>query len=820
MTSKSDILFDLFENKIPNHYQTTTIRESQVQMAFDIAEFIEISNKKKFMIIESPVGTGKSLGALVPTLVDIKNEMFGKRNIIYATATINLQGQLMNSEVPLLKKLSLLGNPLIAKGKSHYYCHRRFKSQSSNEFSPKEQQELIDFFTKAETGQRSELGEIFKTDFSDQMWKKVELEASKSECERCDFSLSCPTRNHRRRFRLDKNDLTITNHDQLIVSYLNVMEGSSSEPILPIDPGILIIDEAHHFLENFLGRLEKNFLLKHLKALRRSISKKWKMKFDDHIRNIESVLNYQKTNMNGSLQGRYPIPENILKELKALYTIINNSIVDITEDYYDHIAEKLDEWSIVLGEFLEDDYVKWLDFEEFKFSTISNSFPTDFKNMMSEMTKYNKVIIMSGTLTENGDFKALLNQWRLDKNEVVTKSFVTPFDYKNQAIVFIPDKISEPNEDDFVESTSKWVKRLISLTNGRTLLLNTSKEHMLAEREYLKPLVKELEICLFIQGESGVERLTKQFKEIETSILIGSGSFFSGFSIPGMALTSVILNKLPFPVKDDPFLQLIGEGFEGKDFFDYITFPHMVNKLDQAAGRLIRSIDDYGIFTVLDPRVFSASYSNRVQKLLQSRGYIITREWDEVENFYNQKLNKGAEANYQEYSNASINVSENLKIPLKKQQVKAKIQSTPNIKVQKEKRLLKRQREFVNDFCEKQGMDRVTGHNAEDVYRKLLDILYYDWKDTTYLKENFPYRDEEEKKQLQQYKGDKKRTVMPKCTKLGCNGLCELKGKEVIQKYVYDKYKANKVDFIKNTSFCWVSISPTEILENEEFRPD
>lgn len=69
-------------------------------------------------------------------------------------------------------------------------------------------------------------------------------------------------------------------------------------------------------------------------------------------------------------------------------------------------------------------------------------------------------------------------------------------------------------------------------------------------------------IKLYVQDQSGVEKLTKQFKEDETSVLVGSGSFFSGFSVPGKSLISVILTKLPFPVPDDPFLELIGQGYE------------------------------------------------------------------------------------------------------------------------------------------------------------------------------------------------------------------------------------------------------------------
>lgn len=103
MNSKADIIFEMFERRLSEHYKTKSIRTSQVQMAMDIAKFVLSSTQEKIMFVEAPVGTGKSLGALIPTLVEADFEQFQKRNIVYATATINLQGQLMNSEVPLLK---------------------------------------------------------------------------------------------------------------------------------------------------------------------------------------------------------------------------------------------------------------------------------------------------------------------------------------------------------------------------------------------------------------------------------------------------------------------------------------------------------------------------------------------------------------------------------------------------------------------------------------------------------------------------------------------------------------------------------------------
>ncbi|GGG18132.1 helicase C-terminal domain-containing protein [Paenibacillus aceti] len=120
---------------------------------------------------------------------------------------------------------------------------------------------------------------------------------------------------------------------------------------------------------------------------------------------------------------------------------------------------------------------------------------------------------------------------------------------------------------------------------------------------YERIICDQMDVTLFRQEQGGVEKLTQQFKNDETSVLLGSGSFFSGFSVPGSSLVSVIFSRLPFPVPYDPYFKLIGEGLEDV-FMQEVLFPNMMVKLNQGVGRLIRDIKDYGIITILDPSVF------------------------------------------------------------------------------------------------------------------------------------------------------------------------------------------------------------------------
>jgi ATP-dependent DNA helicase DinG len=897
MISKADVILQIFEEKLPQHYDTSIVRKSQVQMALDIGEFLE-SNKQVF-IIEAPVGTGKSLGVLVPALVDKKYSIYNPRSIMYATATINLQGQLMESEIPLLNSIGLVKKPIVAKGKPHYYCHFRLKDKGREKllFSPKDKEILEKFYQTSETGQRSELEGKFGFDIEDEKWKKVELPMN-SNCRDCPLSGACPTIAHRRRFRAIENDVVITNHDQLISSFLNAMDVESIyEPVLKTNMGVVVIDEAHDFLETFIGRLEKTFTLSYLKYVEKYIDRD-KYKWGKALEELKKWIKQINIGNEKSDTGRFMLNASIIYILKELQEIINENLYRAKFKK----AEILDELSGILNRFLQKSrYTSWVSLEDGVFHVVENNYKEVFRRMLDYIIRANKVIFMSGTLTVNGDFSYIINQWGIRFGEALTKVLDSPFDYKNQALIYIPEGLGDPNKDEFIEKALKKIHRLLQLTGGRTLLLNTSKHHMDNIYTGIKDKLDDA-IPLYKQGDSGVEKLTKRFKQSEESVLIGSGSFFSGFSVAGTSLTSVILNKLPFPAFNDPIVELIGRGITEKEMFNKVRYPIMANKLDQAVGRLIRSIEDYGIVTILDERVYTSKvYGEDVQELLKAKGFVLTRSWDEVESFYIRKLKNGAEANYKLYDRKLVNIGNILSRPNRIIQVKKVKKKNPgkitksqesflekvcrtagfmiilkgstelvfkevcrslhmkNLQVaeimkdfpyrnteEKEelrkylaqggtgkrgesvfekfeekkttKKLNKEQREFLKSLITQEALS--ISLKREVTYMLVYDELYRNWKDVSYLREFFPYKDEEEKRELSTYHGGTRKRVYPLCTKLGCSGICSENEHKKIDDYLIKTYGATRVSYIRIKGNCRIQVEPTEILDQDEFRPD
>ncbi|EOJ55310.1 hypothetical protein AAH972_12750 [Enterococcus faecalis] len=126
--SETDDLLYYFERELPYLYNGAPVRKEQVQLALDVGNFL-YNSEKKFLFIDAPVGTGKSMGVLIPTLMYSKNNF---KSVLYATATISLQNQIMDEEVPKLKKLNLVDNAILAMGKNNYTCRWNLRKIKKN----------------------------------------------------------------------------------------------------------------------------------------------------------------------------------------------------------------------------------------------------------------------------------------------------------------------------------------------------------------------------------------------------------------------------------------------------------------------------------------------------------------------------------------------------------------------------------------------------------------------------------------------------------------------------------------------------------------
>ena len=107
---------------------------------------------------------------------------------------------------------------------------------------------------------------------------------------------------------------------------------------------------------------------------------------------------------------------------------------------------------------------------------------------------------------------------------------------------------------------------------------------------------------VLVQGTLSRKELLERFRDLETSVLIGSVSFREGIDVPGESLTQVIIDRIPFPHPSDPVVQARNDLESGKSFMSF-TLPMATLLLRQAVGRLIRTASDRGRVVILDRRL-------------------------------------------------------------------------------------------------------------------------------------------------------------------------------------------------------------------------
>lgn len=194
----------------------------------------------------------------------------------------------------------------------------------------------------------------------------------------------------------------------------------------------------------------------------------------------------------------------------------------------------------------------------------------------------------------------------------------SPFDYAQQAAVWVPRPFPKPAEPRHTEEVAALVARLAAQLGGRTLVLTTT---LRALRTLTEQLPQRLPAGLQVlsQGQLPKRELLERFRwgaepGQPGCVLVASASFWEGVDIPGEALQLVVIDKLPFPPPGDPLVQARSQRLEaaGRSAFNDYYVPEAAVALKQGAGRLIRRESDRGVLVICDSRLGSMGYGRRL----------------------------------------------------------------------------------------------------------------------------------------------------------------------------------------------------------------
>ncbi|CAG1022720.1 partial putative ATP-dependent DNA helicase YoaA, partial [Methylococcales bacterium] len=249
-------------------------------------------------------------------------------------------------------------------------------------------------------------------------------------------------------------------------------------------------------------------------------------------------------------------------------------------------------------------------------------------------------VFTSATLSVAHDFEHF--SAALGLGGTTAHSWESPFDYKNQSLLYVPVDMPEPSDRAYTEAVVNAAVPVLKASQGRAFMLFTSH---LALKTAASLLPEHVDFPLFIQGSQPKAALLEAFKQAGNGVLLGTASFWEGVDVRGEALSCVIIDKLPFASPGDPVLSARLDALkrQGLSPFGVYQLPAAVIALRQGAGRLIRSHDDRGVLMLCDPRLLSKPYGKVFLNSLPPMKR--TRMLERVEGFFGVGSNDGDSAN-------------------------------------------------------------------------------------------------------------------------------------------------------------------------------
>ena len=599
-------------------------RAQQREMALAVSDAIR---DNAILVAEAGTGTGKTFAYLVPALL-----AGGK--VVISTGTKNLQDQLFQKDLPRVR--DALKAPVtiaLLKGRSNYVCHHHLElTQSDGRFTTREDirhlGKIAQYAKVTQSGDKSGLSDVPE---SAPIWMQVT-----STRENC-LGQECPQ--HKECFVLKARkeameaDIVVVNHHLFFADVILRDEGVAE--LLP-SVNTVIFDEAHQLPETASLFFGESISTSQIADLARDTRLEAATSANDFAALPTATDALDKAARDFRLifkQGEGRMPANTADDLDG-FTGALRAVTDKLAHLNGHLEGqaqrseglekcwqrgvelllKIKQW----GDKERDGFVRWL--EIFHHSVQLNTTPLSIAEIFSKQISGHPRtwIFTSATLAVKQNFSHY--QTEMGLQEARTACWDSPFNYQEQALLYVPQEMPEPNSPGYTEAVVKAALPLIEASKGRAFMLFTSLRAMQRAHEILTAEFdrKGLTYPLMLQGEGSRNELLSRFREHGNAVLLGSQSFWEGVDVRGEALSLVIIDKLPFAHPDDPVLaaRIAQLNKQGRNAFMEYQLPRTVINLKQGAGRLIRDETDRGVLMICDPRLISKHYGKRIWQSL------------------------------------------------------------------------------------------------------------------------------------------------------------------------------------------------------------
>jgi ATP-dependent DNA helicase DinG len=632
-----------------------TDRPGQVEMADAVAASLESG---RHLLVQAGTGTGKSLGYLAPALLWLI-EHPGER-IIVATATLALQSQLANNDIPAALDAieSATGQRprhAILKGRTNYVCMLRLREGAAQDQSVLiTAGDLIDNLKSSpQRTPESALGaevlalrewaedQLERDGLADRddapphterAWAQVSVPVR--EClgaQRCPYGAECFVESSRDAARAA--DLVVTNHALLAI---NAMHGGTALP----EHSAVILDEAHELVSRVTSAASTELSPQMVERVaRRALPF---VEDDEALELLESAKTL-RTALDGAALERVEDPDGAFVGACVAVRNAARAVVSALTSGDTQSPDRRQAAAAVKEIFditermsaLDNHDVVWVADRE-RFGREARVSPLSVAGLMrGSVFGEHTTVLTSATLKIGGDFTQTATSVGLKESERLTSGELltdlgpdetssdqreeeavpwygldagSPFEYRRQGILYVARSLPPPGRDGLSDASLAEIADLVEASDGRALGLFSSRRAAEVAAVYARKRLPKLTILC--QGDAQLPELTRRFIADEHASLFGTLSLWQGVDVPGATCQLVIIDRIPFPRPDEPLTvarqRAVAEA--GGNGFMKIAASHAALLLAQGSGRLIRRLTDRGVVAVLDPRLVTARY--------------------------------------------------------------------------------------------------------------------------------------------------------------------------------------------------------------------
>lgn len=559
---------EIFETFLDSHGPLAQIlgafeeRAGQKEMLNLVSKaFAEGSN----LLVEAGTGVGKSMAYLVPALWWA---LSSGRRVVVSTGTIQLQEQLWEKDLPILRKaLNVSFNAALVKGRSNYLCLRRWREaveEGESFWSDPERWfflRVAAWAAQTMTGDRSELD---PSPDEEEFWSDVSSEPGNCFGPRCTWYRLCYYQRARR--AAECAHLLIVNHSMVMSDiktggnllpeyrYLVIDEAHRLEEVASehLGPSLNLAD-AERFLMSIMRRpgrgrpgllarlaskgvaagLDKmqeladatRGLFLELASLIDQLHRAGGSSDDDYPQALRIGPWIEKEGEWGGIaQARDDLSASLRKLAVACKPVLEEIQIKLPDDEQ-HASlslelEKSAAFALELAEILQeilqssaaDNRVRWIEPFKRRRTTgyLLRSAPLDIGPELGEKLwqTLKSAVLTSATLTVRGDFDHLVSRLGLKASNlpaVIRAVVQSPFSYPDQVLFCLPDGLPDPRELDQNEWTDRMEPLLMNLIEATGgRTLVLFTSHRLLRSVYLR-LKNRLEAAGFALLGQGID---------------------------------------------------------------------------------------------------------------------------------------------------------------------------------------------------------------------------------------------------------------------------------------------------------------------------